>query len=58
MKRTLIASLAALGVLAAPAVAATTTKAPVKAAKLVKSQKTSKIAGAKVTKAAAKKAAK
>ncbi len=52
MKRNLIASFAALSMVAAQALAATaTTAAPVKVAK---HQKSSKIAGAKVTKAAAK----
>ena len=52
MKRSLIASFAALSMVAAPALAATTTTpAP---AKVAKYQKPSKLAGAKVTKAAAK----
>jgi hypothetical protein len=51
MNRSLIASFAALSMVAAPALAATTTTAP---AKVAKHQKPSKLAGAKVTKAAAK----
>jgi hypothetical protein len=55
MKRSLIASFAVLSMVAAPALAATTTAQP---AKVVKHQKSSKITGAKVTKAAAKTAVK
>ena len=52
MKR-LIVSLAAVGLIATPALA-TTAAAPAPHAKVMKSAKTSKLAGAKVTKAAAK----
>ncbi len=55
MKRSLIASFAVLSLVAAPTLAATTTAQPAKAAK---HQKSSKVAGAKITKAAAKTAAK
>jgi len=52
MNRTLIASFAMLSMVAAPALAATT-PAPAPA-KVAKHQKSAKLAGAKVTKAAAK----
>jgi hypothetical protein len=52
MKRSLIASFAVLSMVAAPALAATTTTAA--PAKVAKHQKSSKLANAKVTKAAAK----
>lgn len=52
MKRSLIASFAALGIIAAPAVAATPAKAP---AKLSKQDQNAKLAGAKITKASAAK---
>ena len=56
MKRRLIASFAVLGMVAVPALAATTqSPAP---AKVAKHQKSSKLAGAKVTKTAAKTGAK
>jgi hypothetical protein len=58
MNRTLIASFAALSMLAAPAIAATTAKAPAANAQVKKSAKHSKVAGAKVTKASAKTAPK
>lgn len=54
MKRSLIASVAALGIIATPALATTPAKAPTQNAKLVKA-KASKVASARVTKAAAKK---
>lgn len=58
MKRILIASLAGLSMVAVPAVAATTAKAPATNAQVKKSTKHSKVAGAKVTKASAKTAKK
>jgi hypothetical protein len=53
MKRLLIASAAALGLIAAPTVA--TAHARPHAAKVTKTSKTTKVAGAKVTKASAAK---
>jgi hypothetical protein len=58
MKRSLIASFAALSLVAAPAVAATVAKGPATNAQVKKSAKHAKVAGAKVTKAAAKTAKK
>jgi hypothetical protein len=57
MKRTLFA-LTALSLVAAPALAATTAKAPATTAQAKKLGKHSNIAGAKVTKASAKAAPK